>query len=134
MVRIARSRLRTDGYLSGRDFADLVKRFGEEPLSLDLRKRLRLIPSVTESTRPGNRRRPLFEEAILELARRYHKTSLPKEFIVHWPDLFPPKTYTDAYIAGLFGDRRKVTDAVRLAAPSIPQDHIDKARHFYLIA
>ena len=56
-----------------------------------------------------------------------------KEFIVHRPDLFPPKTYNDAYIAILFGDRRKVIDAVKQAVPSIPKDQLDKARHFYLM-
>ncbi len=56
-----------------------------------------------------------------------------KEFIVHRPDLFPAKTYTDAYIATLFNDRRKVIDAVKQAVPSISKDQIDKARHFYLM-
>jgi hypothetical protein len=78
MVRIARSRLRTDGYLSGRDLADLVERFGEEPLPPDLRKRLVSFLRSPKSTRPGNRRRRLLEEAVLELARRYHKTILGK--------------------------------------------------------
>jgi len=56
-----------------------------------------------------------------------------KEFIVNNPVVFPPGTYTDAYIANLFGNRRNVIDAVKLAVPSIPQEHIDKARYYYLM-
>jgi Histidine kinase-, DNA gyrase B-, and HSP90-like ATPase len=56
-----------------------------------------------------------------------------KEFIVHRQDLFPPATYTDAYIANLFRNRTNVVNAVKQAVPSIPQVHIDKARHFYLM-
>jgi hypothetical protein len=56
-----------------------------------------------------------------------------KEFIVHRTDLFPARTYTDAYIGTLFNNRRNVVDAVKAAVPSIPQAHIDKAKHFYLM-
>jgi hypothetical protein len=56
-----------------------------------------------------------------------------KEFIVNRPDLFSPRTYTDAYIATLFGDRRRVIDAVKVAVPSIPPEHLDKARYYYLM-
>jgi hypothetical protein len=56
-----------------------------------------------------------------------------KEFIVHRHDLFPPKTYTDSHIASLFRDRRQVIAAVKAAVTSIPQQLIDKARHYYLM-
>ncbi|QND48851.1 histidine kinase [Rhizobium lusitanum] len=56
-----------------------------------------------------------------------------KEFIVHRTDLFPPRTYTDAHIATLFTNRRNVVDTVKVAVPSIPQVHIDKAKHFYMM-
>jgi hypothetical protein len=72
MVRIARRRLRTDGYLSGRDFADLVELFGEEPLPPDLRKRLVLFLRMPKRPRRGNPARRLFEDAVIELARAYH--------------------------------------------------------------
>ena len=56
-----------------------------------------------------------------------------KEFIVHRTDLFPPQTFTDAYIATLFGKRWKVVDAVRAVVPALPQAEISKANHFYLM-
>jgi hypothetical protein len=56
-----------------------------------------------------------------------------KEFIVHRPDLFNPRTFTDSYIANLFSNRRNVVDAVKAAVPSIPDTQIDKAKHFYLM-
>lgn len=56
-----------------------------------------------------------------------------KEFIVHRTDLFPSRTFTDAYIASLFSRRWEVVNAVKQAVPSLPQVDIDKANHYYLM-
>jgi hypothetical protein len=53
-----------------------------------------------------------------------------KEFIVHRDDLFPPHTYNDARIQGLFKNRPQVVSEVS-AKVNIPKDLIDKARHYY---
>lgn len=55
-----------------------------------------------------------------------------KEFIVHRHDLFPPKTFTDAHIASLFGDRRKVIDEVAAKVPAI-RLYVSQAKHYYLM-
>jgi hypothetical protein len=55
-----------------------------------------------------------------------------KEFIVHRTDLFPARTYTDSYIASLFQNRTRVLSDVT-AQIAIPQVHLNKARHYYLM-
>ena len=55
-----------------------------------------------------------------------------KEFIVHRSDLFPPKVYTDTYIATLFQRRDKVLADVT-AKIAIPAPHLAKAKHYYLM-
>lgn len=54
-----------------------------------------------------------------------------KEFIVHRPDLFPAGKFTDTYIATLFKNRTDVLKAVT-AVVTIPQLHLDRARHYYM--
>lgn len=56
-----------------------------------------------------------------------------KEFIVHRPDLFPTKTYTDAHIAELFSKRWKVVKAVKEAVPALSATDLAKAEHYYLL-
>lgn len=55
-----------------------------------------------------------------------------KEFIVHRADLFPTRTYTDTYIASLFQNRQRVLADVT-GKVAIPQAHVDKAKHYYLM-
>jgi hypothetical protein len=55
-----------------------------------------------------------------------------KEYIVHREDLFPKRTFTDAYISTLFKNRADVLNAVTRSTP-LPADHITKASHYYLM-
>ena len=55
-----------------------------------------------------------------------------KEFIVHRTDLFPARIYTDSHIASLFQNRTRVLNDVT-AHITIPQPHLDKARHYYMM-
>lgn len=53
-----------------------------------------------------------------------------KEFIVHRADLFPPRTYNDAYIGNLFKNRTSVLNEVK-AKITLPVPHLTKATHYY---
>ena len=53
-----------------------------------------------------------------------------KEFIVHRPDLFPPKTFDQVRLANLFKNR---TDVLAEVVKHVPIDSalLDKAKHYY---
>lgn len=54
-----------------------------------------------------------------------------KEFIVHSPGLFPPKTYNDAYIKSLFSNRTSVIDEIQ-KKKSLPTQALIRAKHYYM--
>lgn len=53
-----------------------------------------------------------------------------KEYIVHEPEAFPPRQFTDSKIAELLADRRKLLRAVEDRTSAIPKGNIDVCLHY----
>lgn len=96
-----------------------------QPWTLGLVEAISAIDVITrQHFDTGNRMALILLDSNFEIAL--------KEFIVHRTDLFPARTYTDTHIASLFQNRTRVLNDVT-ARVTIPQQHLDKARHYYMM-
>ena len=55
-----------------------------------------------------------------------------KEYLVHRPDLFPPKEFDDTRIKEIFKRRHEVIRVVATKAP-LSKEILDKAAHYYVL-
>ena len=102
-----------------------ASRLEESPWTLGLVEALAAVDLIARQRLvTGNRIAMILLDSNFEIAL--------KEFIVHRPDLYDPKLYTDSKIAEIFARRHKVIEEVKQKV-NLAAGLLDRARHYYLV-